>query len=373
MPHPYSQGILAGSFPELANDSIEFRPHDNFKAIFKTGEVINTGVNVNAALGANGSLNASYSRLSDQGFLATNKVTRNNFGIGLNTKLLNKISIGGTINYVINNFKSPSTSQGGLSGAQSGGAGIFADVMYTPRANDLANWPYQTPDGASAYYRADNSIQNPLWTMFNSLNYQNTNRVYGNFNIKFNLFKNTELMYRIGYDYFNEDHIFTLNKGGVSRAGELEYTKGIYRTIDASSKIWDHSLIVQNQSDIGNSFKLDLTGGFNSNLQLYDQTGLKSTDQLVFGLFDHSNFINHDTRAEDGSDMDFESEQLTLGIFAQAGLSFREYLYLNAGPGTPGRQHLNRIIAQNFIQVQVFLLFLQRPSMVLREIIYSIT
>ncbi len=331
LPHPYSQGIQAGSFPQLLNDSIEFKPHDNFKAFFKDGHVVNTAVNVSAAMGNNGTVNASFSRLSDQGFLATNKVSRNNFSLGISTKLLNNISIGGTINYVINNFQSPTTAQAGASGAQSGGAGIYADLMYTPRANDLANWPYQTPDGASAYYRPDNSIQNPLWTLYNSLSYQQTNRVFGNFNVKFNILKNLDLLYRTGYDYYNENHILTINRGGVTRSGELEYTRGIYRTISANNKIWDHSLIAQYQTDFSSRIRFDLTGGFNSNEEVYDQTGMKSTDQLVFGLFDHSNFINHDTRAEDGSDIDVKSEQQSVGVFAQAGFSYNEYVYLNVG------------------------------------------
>ena len=58
---------------------------------------------------------------------------------------------------------------------------------------------------------------------------------------------------------------------------------------------------------------------------------MKSTDQLVYGLFDHSNFINHESKAEDGSDMDYFSDQTTVGLYAQAGLSYLDYLYVNIG------------------------------------------
>ena len=333
--HPYaiSTSVVRGSFPELIGDTIDFMAHDNFGAIFKDGHVWNTGVNVSASLGANGSINANYGHLEDQGFLATNKVDRNTFGIGINTKLLNNITVGGTLNYVINNFVSPTTAQSSASGAQNGGAGIFADVMYTPRANDLANWPYQTPDGASAYYRPGNDIQNPIWTLYNSLSSQKTNRIYGNFSVKYNILRNLDILYRVGYDSYNEDHILTINRGGISRATpvDLQYTRGLYRTIDAQSRIWDHSVITQYQTNINSDLKLDLTAVFNSNQQLYDQTGLKSSDQLVFGLFDHSNFIQHDTRTEDGLDMDFKSDEQTVGVFAQAGLGYREFLYVNLG------------------------------------------
>lgn len=331
--HPYAVGSQAGLFPELAGDSIDFVPHDNFGAFFKDGYVLNTGVNLSAALGANGTISANYGFLKDQGFLETNKVDRNTFGIGINTKLLNSVTVSGTINYVINNFVSPTTAQSGASGAQNGGTGVFADIMYTPRANDLANWPYQTPDGASAYYRGPNDIQHPKWTLYNSLTAQKTNRIYGNFTMKYNILKNLDILYRVGYDQYNEDHILTINKGGISRAQpvDLQYTRGMYRTIDATNRIWDHSIISQYQTNINSNLKLDVTAGVNSNQLLYDQSGLKSSDQLVFGLFDHSNFIQHDTRTEDGLDMDYKSDEQTVGIFAQAGLGYKEFIYLNLG------------------------------------------
>ncbi|MGI8584607.1 MAG: SusC/RagA family TonB-linked outer membrane protein, partial [Chitinophagaceae bacterium] len=331
--HPYSVGSQAGSFPELAGVQIPFEFNDNLKNFFQKGDVLNTGVNVSAALGTSGSINANYGYLKDQGFLETNKVTRNTFGVGINTKLLNNITVSGALNYVINKFISPTTAQSSASGATSGGAGVFADLLYTPISNNLAGWPYQTPDGASAYYRSGNDIQNPRWTLYNSLTAQETDRIYGNFQLKYNIFKNFDILYGLGYDSYNEAHILTINKGGVSRASpaDLQYTTGMYRTISGQNKIWDHKVIGTYNTNLTSNFKLDLTAGFNSNQQLYDQYGQKSSDQLVFGVFDHSNFIQHDTKTEDGLDMDFKSDYQTVGVFAQAGLAFKEFVYVNVG------------------------------------------
>ena len=331
--HPYSQGSQAGSFPELAGVQIPFEYNDNLNNFFRKGYVSNTGVNVSASLGANASINGNFGYLEDQGFLETNKVKRKTFGIGINSKLLNNITVSGSLNYVDNKFVSPTTAQSSASGATSGGAGIFADLLYTPITNNLMGWPYQTPDGASAYYRAGNDIQNPRWTLYNSLASQETDRVYGNFQLKYNILRNFDLLYRIGYDVYNEDHILTINKGGVSRAtpADLQYTTGMYRTISGQNKIWDHSVIGTYNTNFSSNLKFDLTGGFNSNQQIYDQYGQKSTDQLVFGVFDHSNFIQQSTRTEDGLDMDFITDQQIVGVFAQAGLAFKEFMYVNIG------------------------------------------
>jgi TonB-linked SusC/RagA family outer membrane protein len=333
LPHPYSVGAVASSFPELAGQMIEFKPQNNVKAFFNTGSVKNTSVNVSGALGANGSINANYSYLDDQGFLLNNRVFRNTFGLGINTKLSNNITIQGVTNFVLNNFKSPTTGYSTGSGAQSGGSSVYADLIYTPRANDLVNWPYQTPDGASAYYRPNNDIQNPIWALHNSLTGQKTARVYGNFAVKYDILKNLNLTYRIGYDTYNEHHALTINKGGKSTAVpvELEYERGIYRTVDATNRIWDHAFILQYNTKFSDDLRFDVTAGAQANNQQYNQAGIKSSEQLVFGLFDHSNFINHDTKSEDGLDMDYKSEVLSLGVYAQTGLSYKEFVFLNVG------------------------------------------
>ena len=71
------------------------------------------------------------------------------------------------------------------------GASVFANVFYTPRSVDLMGLPWENPkDGSSIYYRQNNSIQNPRWTVANAANIQNTNRVFGSTNIQYGLTDN---------------------------------------------------------------------------------------------------------------------------------------------------------------------------------------
>jgi len=71
--------------------------------------------------------------------------------------------------------------------------------------------------------------------------------------------------------------------------------------------------------------------GANSRELIYKQNGYTSTQQLVFGLLDHSNFITHDTKSENGADLDFTSKEQTIAAFAQALLGYKEYLFFNLG------------------------------------------
>ena len=124
-------------------------------------------------------------------------------------------------------------------------------------------------------------------------------------------------------------NFYSQNRGGV--VGGNDFTLGLHRTVNGYNTIWDHSIITDYNADLSRDWRLNLTAGANSQERIYTQNGQRSTQQLVYGLFDHDNFIVHDNFSEDGSRLDFKSQFLSLGVFAQANLAFREYLYLSVG------------------------------------------
>jgi outer membrane receptor protein involved in Fe transport len=76
---------------------------------------------------------------------------------------------------------------------------------------------------------------------------------------------------------------------------------------------------------------LNATAGVNSTQETYKQTGYTSTQQLVFGLLDHTNFITHDTKSENGLDLDYTSATRSYAVFAQAIVGYNDYLFFNLG------------------------------------------
>ena len=77
-----------------------------------------------------------------------------------------------------NKVQPPNAASTGASNVSSGGSGIFANVLYTPRSIDLMNLPYQDSQNRSVYYRGGNDIQNPRWTAENELDKEVTDRVF---------------------------------------------------------------------------------------------------------------------------------------------------------------------------------------------------
>ncbi|MDP2061155.1 MAG: TonB-dependent receptor plug domain-containing protein, partial [Flavobacteriaceae bacterium] len=268
--HPFSRlGDLAlrNAFPEVRDSEYEYKFYNSVKNFFRTGSVQTTSMNLRGG-SENANFNMNYSYLEDEGFTPGNKITRNNFGVGGSAKLSNKITASGTLNFAITDFNSPPLAASLGSGTVGDGSSIFGDVMYTPTSVDLMGMPFQTPDGRSIYYRSGNDIQNPLWTVNNSKNTQNTTRVFGTANLTYAFTDWLNLTYRMGLDTYSEFNTSGQNKGGVdSNPG------GFYRTISAFSTIWDHTVLLSGEKNLTKDINIKGILGGTTRRNLYRQDG----------------------------------------------------------------------------------------------------
>lgn len=326
--HPYNRAALASAFPQFVGATYDYKPYRNsVKNFFKTGKISNTSLNI-ASTSTNGSFNASFSYMDDEGFTPGNNLIKNTFGIGGTVKLSNKFTASGTLNYAITNFKSPPTSTS--FGSNPSASSVFGNLIYTPVAIDLQGLPWENPlDRSSVYYRSSNDIQNPYWTVNNSFTGQKVNRVFGNLQLKYEIMKNLNISYRVGIDNYNDYNYLSQNRGGT--VGGQQYTLGIHRTVNGSNTIWNHDVIVNWNKDLSTDWSLNLDAGVQSQERTYSQSGMKSTNQLVYGLFDHDNFINHENASEGGNGLDFKSTTQSVGVFAQGVLAYKEYMYISVG------------------------------------------
>ncbi len=325
--HPYDRVTAtqpwAIEMPQFKGAPYSYKYYNSVPEFFRKGSMHNTSVNL-AGNSGNSSYNVSYSYTDDQGFVIGNGLTKNVFGMGGTSKLTNKITVSGTINFALTNQVSPPTSDS--YGNNASNASVFGNVMFTPTAVDLMGLPYELPSNhQSIYYRNGNDIQNPRWTLYNSFTGDKTNRTYGQVSARYELAKGLNLTYRTGFDSYSEYNFYQQNKGGTYQA------LGIMRTTNATSMIWDHSAILNYDKRLNEDFTLTVDAGVNSRRKTYDQSGMKSTEQLVYGLFSHGNFVSHTTGGEDGTELNYKNQNLSMGAFAQANIGYKDYAYLTVG------------------------------------------
>jgi len=321
--HPYDQPQYADDFPEFAGAEYIYQPYESVENFFTQGVAANTSISLQGGLGSNASFSASYSFLSDQGFTPkldelrengrSNFLDKHNFGLGVEGKLKNGLQINGSFNYVSSDRLTPITAPafGG------DGNGLFAAIMFTPRSHDLMNLPFQSPiDGSNVYYRRGSPIQNPLWTLNNSGQTEKLSRFFSSTALSYDLGDNIKLLYRLSLDSYSQDNQRFINRGGA------RVPDGELRSFNIGSTTVDQVFNVMFDYDLTESLSLNGVVGFNTRTEELTETGTISTNQFVYGLFNHANFVEHTAYSE-------IIEETTLGAYFTATLGFNDYLYLN--------------------------------------------
>ncbi len=321
--HPYDKASLNADFPEYKGVPYDYKYYNSVPRFFRTGTTSNTAVNLGGSAGPV-NYNMNYSHTDEKGYIPGNSLIKNSFGVGGSAKLSNRFTISGTMNYVGTDVKSPPTSNS--YGNNATNTSVFGNVLYTPTAVDLMGLPYEKPsDHSQVYYRNDNGIQNPRWTLYNAFTVDKVKRVFGQVTTKYDITKGLNLTYRVGYDNYSEYQEYSQNKGGVATP------TGILRTSTGINTIWDHTLLLSFNHSLGSNFSINADAGVNRRQDLYEQTGMTSTQQLVYGLMNHGNFINHTTTSENGKVLNYKEELLVLGAFATGTLAFKDYAFLTLG------------------------------------------
>ena len=300
------------------NDRYVYQPYQSVDNFFRTGVANNLSVSARGG-DADASFTASFSHLTDQGFLPENNLIRNNASIGGKVKLSNKFTVSGSANFVTTRVKSPpiSVSTGGNIGTFGNSSSIYSELLFTPRHIDLENLPFQAVDGRSVYYRAGNDIQNPNWTVRNARTGSDNIRVFGNIFLTYNFNDNHSLSIRSTADSFSEN---TFN--GQNRGGTVAELTGFLNTQQNTSLILDNTLQYTGNFDFNENNNLQLIVGATSRYSSFEAFSQQSTNQLVFGVLKQFNFV-------DQAATQVEQVENILGLFTDATYSFNDYLYLN--------------------------------------------
>lgn len=325
--HPFNyiaDPTLIAGYEDLLDDQYLYKPYNGVEDFFRTGYVYSTSVNVRGG-SEKVSFNANYGRTEDIGVTPGNRLLRNNFSLGGNAALSNNFTVSGVFNFARTGYKSPPNAVSTGSGAAFDGSAIFGDVLYTPRSVDLTNLPFQAVDGRSLYYRSGNDIQNPYWTVANSKTSQETDRFTGNVSMSYALNDWMNLTYRVGLDTYTELNSYGQNRGGVDGP-----TLGILRTSSVRNSIWNHDLILSAEKRLSDDLNLTATLGANSRRDTFAQDGVESQGQLVFGVLEHYNFTTPSSvNSFSGIDLNQNFEENLVGIYLDATLSYKDWMYLN--------------------------------------------
>lgn len=316
IPHPYSRTALNDVFPELIGARYDYRAYDNLQNFFVKGTQLNTSLGINSSVGDNSSVSFNYGLLSDEGYVPNNDFLKHNVSLGFRTKLENGLSINASGNFVDSERNTPPAAPI-FSSNTIGGTSLFSNVLYTPRSVDLHGLAYERPDdNSSIYYRGGNDIQHPLWTLNNVNDSERVRRFFGNVTLNYQIADWLNASYRFSLDTYDQQQDFTQNKGG------RQNPDGLFTTSDRASTITDQVFTLSANKDINADFNINGLLGINLRRETFNSNFISSTQQFIYGLFTHNNFITN--VASSGI-----SEENTNGVYGQVSVGYKSAIYLN--------------------------------------------
>ena len=306
--HHYATGSIAEYatlFPELQGVMVPYQAaKNNVSDFFDTGLGSTTSAIITGRASEFTTYGVNFGLTTEDGYLEGNNYKRLNLGTGGQSKLSNNLTITTNFNFTQTSGNLPTQN-------------IFDVLLFLPRNLDIHNMPFTNPvTGGSIYYRSD--IENPLWQIANIRNTTAVNRFFTSSSLKYQFNDNFSLKYGLGLDTYSQKNEGTKNKGGVS-----DNYRGYIATSNQTRTIWDHNFILSRLNiELTEDLLLNALVGFNMRSTLYDFTSVRSTEQIVFGFFNHSNFRNHDSVG------DYNSKRNVLGLYSQFEFAYKNYIYL---------------------------------------------
>ncbi|WP_242202811.1 SusC/RagA family TonB-linked outer membrane protein [Aestuariivivens insulae] len=304
---------LLNAFPELFGPTVPWEPQpDNVKSLFKTGVVLDNSVNM-AYGGENGSFSVTVSDLQQEGYIPFNTYDRTSLSSGGNFKLQNGLTIGASLSF------SNTDQVGGFYGENQfgGSASSFARALWLGRSWDLS-LPYEDANGASV--TPNNGWDHPLWSWEHDQIITKTNRTVGNINLSFPINDNISTSLRLGFNKY------ILNRRQIrdpqSRASLAD--GGSIVNIDFTNEDIESTFLINFDYSLTDNIGLTGVVGANVLQNTAENFALTGSTFISPGIRSITNTVTQ------AINFDRSSRERTFGAFGEIGLSYKDFLFLNA-------------------------------------------
>lgn len=264
----------------------------------------------------------SYGNTSENGIIPTDadSYKRNTFSFrGAYTG--KKLSVSSSINYFLKNAKAVTVGQG------SNGATLFQEIIQIPNdlsILDMKDYDYKF-NNLDNFYTPYN--QNPWFVLKENGNDYVENRIQGNVNFDYNLTDWLSVKWRVGTDVANTkivDWIAIANFNNLGYNGTATDVPGTVFNRSRYSREVNSDLIITFNKKISSDFTFDGFIGHNVNQRSQDEYDAYASNLSVPKFYVLAN------SSSPASIKTFQSMRRLIGVYGQASLSYRDYIFFNA-------------------------------------------
>lgn len=299
---------------------------DNMRDFYDIGTEFNNTVSISGGNETSTFL-LSLGNVTSDGVIPTTAdyLTRNNIGLRASTKY-NNFSLAGSLNYI------KRTSRYVTDLGDERGATPFQEIMQIPRDHVITDSRNYT----NKFYDVDNYFtpyaENPYYPLYENGNRYYSDRVFGYFEMGYKFTPWVNLLWRVGGDITNArlkdwKAINAPKEGswnaGANPAGSIRQSDiGYVGEISANTREYNTDLLLLLSPKINDDLSLDGTIGFN-----FNERGTRTHFSSIEGLTipEYYNVSNSANPPKTSTD---ETLRRLFGLYGQATLNFRNYLFL---------------------------------------------
>ncbi|MBJ6110094.1 SusC/RagA family TonB-linked outer membrane protein [Hymenobacter sp. BT523] len=295
--------------PANANNLLtqDYRAYpNNTKDFYKTGRILQNGVNITGG-NADQNVSLNVNNTNQRGITDYSTLNRTSVQLGGNTKLVNKLRAGGSVNFIQTTQRGP---QQGNSGSP------FGRLNVVPRSYDLQGLPYINAAGRPLFIGGS---ENPYWSLERNGTTSNLTRFINVANLSYEFTPWLTVAYRAGFDTYTDRRKQIYDIGSIRAANGQVIDQTLYR-----SELNGDLLITLKKDNI-------LTEGLNASLLLGQNINQRRT-QEVFAQGDNLTLPNlynlsNATTFSNGTG-EATSVRRLLGYYGQLDLSYNNYLFV---------------------------------------------
>uniref|UniRef100_UPI003564EA50 SusC/RagA family TonB-linked outer membrane protein n=1 Tax=Ancylomarina sp. TaxID=1970196 RepID=UPI003564EA50 len=293
---------------------------DNLKDFYDLGTTMNHSMSISGGTDK-ATYFLSFNNVDADGIVPTDadSYKRNAINFKGSTNF-NKFTATTSMNYVRKKSKAVATGQGSSTGAT-----LFQEIIQTPRDMSIVDMK----DYNNKFYNVDNFYtpyaQNPYFVLNENGNDFTSDRIYGNISLDYEFTSELSATARIGSDVTNS-YLKDWQAIGRPKEGSPNFSRtadvgGVLEESRHSREI-NTDLIVKFKKDLNEDFNLNALAGWNVTQSNYRRQSSSVEELTIPNFYSLSNSPNPAT-----TDTFYQKKRL-YGVYAQADLAFRNYLFL---------------------------------------------
>lgn len=306
----------------IVNNSQLIKPYsfqeDQLENFFDTGSSTFTSLALSGG-NANSTVRLSYSNTNQDGIYPTDSDSyeRNTLGIS-GTSKIKKWSFSGNLNYV---------NTGGSGVATGQGLTAYNNLMQIPTDIPITEFKdYTNPFFNVSNYYTPYGVTNPYFTLNENGTDYNKDRLYGSFEVSFEINSWSNVTYRFGLDQSSDKlRAWTATVDadpGSPNDGTTTEQPGTYSETMFYIRQLNHDILYNLNLTLTEDLELASTFGFNSNGTNTDASAANVPSQIIPRYFSFSNTNDNPTVAST------RTLQKQYGIYNSSTLNFKDQLYL---------------------------------------------